>query len=608
MPVMLRRSLLFWLLVVCLPVSAAQAQDGIQVLVIANEAAPDSVQIAERYVSARKIPASQLLRLNTAFTPEIARAAFEREIERPIAAWLSAHRAQDRILFLVLTRGLPLRIAGTAGRQGTTASVDSELALLYRRLTGAVVAPNGPVANPYFLGTRSVDAARRFSHAEADIYLVTRLDGFTASDAMALVDRSLHAGSSGKFVLDAVPGTADVRFTWLARAAEALAAGGREDRVVHETTARPVRGETGVLGYASWGSNDPHLPGRHPDVAFAPGGVASLFLSSDARTFAEPPADWKPGPGTGARYAGSNQALVGDLIRLGATGVSGSVAEPYLDGTVRPDILLPAYAAGFTLAEAFYLATPFLSWQTIIVGDPLCRPFDGRAPLAGAEADPPLDPETELPAHFAARRLAALGVASKNPVLLKLLLRAESRLSGGNLRGAIDSLEAATFTDASSVDAWRALAMAEEQAGAYRRAAEAYRRVLALRKDDVIALNNLAYIVGVRENRPKEALPLATRASALAKANPIIDDTLAWLHYLLGNTEEALRLLSKASRIQPTTAEIQLHAAIVYAAAGYLSEASGALKVATQLDGTLAERSDIRELQARITSGMPAAR
>ena len=75
-----------------------------------------------------------------------------------------------------------------------------------------------------------------------------------------------------------------------------------------------------------------------------------------------------------------------DLIRAGVTGVSGNVDEPFLGGTIRPDILFPAYTSGRNLAESFYAAMPYLSWQTIIVGDPLCAPFP-RAPRTTEEID-----------------------------------------------------------------------------------------------------------------------------------------------------------------------------------------------------------------------------
>ena len=40
--------------------------------------------------------------------------------------------------------------------------------------------------------------------------------------------------------------------------------------------------------------------------------------------------------------------------------------------TPRPDLLFPAYFSGRNLAESYYLAIPALSWQNIVVGDPLC--------------------------------------------------------------------------------------------------------------------------------------------------------------------------------------------------------------------------------------------
>ena len=74
---------------------------------------------------------------------------------------------------------------------------------------------------------------------------------------------------------------------------------------------------------------------------------------------------------------------------------------------MRPEILFPAYLAGFNLVESFYLAMPHLSWQNIVIGDPLCAPFR-RASLTSAELGDALDLDTLLPAQFAARRLEQL--------------------------------------------------------------------------------------------------------------------------------------------------------------------------------------------------------
>jgi uncharacterized protein (TIGR03790 family) len=54
------------------------------------------------------------------------------------------------------------------------------------------------------------------------------------------------------------------------------------------------------------------------------------------------------------------------------TGASGHVAEPYLAFTQRPDRLFPAYYGGRNLAESYYLSIPALSWQNVVIGDPLC--------------------------------------------------------------------------------------------------------------------------------------------------------------------------------------------------------------------------------------------
>ena len=61
-----------------------------------------------------------------------------------------------------------------------------------------------------------------------------------------------------------------------------------------------------------------------------------------------------------------------DFLLEGATGASGHVFEPYLAMTPHPDMVLPAYYSGRNLAESFYLGILGLSWQNIVIGDPLC--------------------------------------------------------------------------------------------------------------------------------------------------------------------------------------------------------------------------------------------
>jgi uncharacterized protein (TIGR03790 family) len=587
----------------CVMVTAGPAypQTAANVLLIVNEASPDSMKVAARYMERRSIPESQVVRIRTATSDEVSRFGYEREIQEPIGAWLSRNAAMDRILYIVLTKGIPLRIAGTVGRTGTISSVDSELSLLYRRMTGVTVAPNGSIDNPYFLADADIKTAAHFTHAAQDIFLVTRLDGFTVADALALIDRGAAPATNGRVLLDQRASLQDAPNTWLAAAAEKLSAQGFEKRVVLEQTSRALEKEPDVIGYYSWGSNDPSIAVRNPELQFVPGAIAGMFMSSDARTMIEPPAKWRPGQKDGVEtfYRGSAQSLTADLVRAGVTGVAGQVAEPYLDSSVRPDVLFPAYLAGFSLAEAFYLSIPALSWQTVVFGDPLCSPFAKGAPSA-ADLDPPKDEETEMPLHFSKRRLAVLATKSSVTAATRQIARSESRAARGDFEGARDAAEKAVALDETFIDALRILGSTYEVLKDYPKAVGVYRKLVDRDPKDFVSLNNLAYALSVREGNPKDALPLAERANMLAPNSASVLDTLAWTRHLLGDNEGALRPAALAARAMTSSAEVQLHAAVIFAANGRLEDAAKLLKAAEQLDPTLKERPEYKQTQQKL--------
>jgi uncharacterized protein (TIGR03790 family) len=581
----------------------AAAQSAANVLVIVNDASAASRRIGDYYTQKRVIPPANVIHVTAATTEEISRATYLTTLESPIIAALSRGNLQDRILYIVLTKGVPLRITGTSGRSGMTASVDSELTLLYRKMSGTFVTLDGPVVNPYYAGARP-DVHELFTHTSHDIYLVTRLDGFTVEDAMALVDRSLAAaGTSGMIVLDQRGGAAGQGNEWLASAAARLRGMNRGDRVFLETPDARAAADLPRLGYFSWGSIDSTQTARIPPGTFAPGALASMFLSTDARTMVEPPATWKPG-GVGSMYAGSTQSLTGDLVRAGATGAAGQVAEPYLDGAVRPDILFPAYVSGLNLAEAFYRAIPSLSWQTVVLGDPLCAPFRTSG-VPVAELDPPLDPETDLPMLFSERRLRTMEPGATLAVR-KLILRSETRRTKGDLNGAIAALEAATAADANLKNALTLLGMLYEEVNQPEKARSALQRALASSPNDIIALNNLAYVIAVRDRKPAEALPLAERAFTLANGSALVADTLGWIKHLLGDDTAALPLLERAVKGSPGTLDVQLHVATVYAATGRLQDAAKALAAAKALDPAVEQREDYQAVRKRIGALRPS--
>ena len=551
--------------------AAAGVSTGRNVLVVVNGASPDSVRIGEYYAKKRAVPDDQILRL-TDLAPDptdgIDRPVFERAISAPIAAWLSRNQAQDRILFIVLTKGIPLRING-GSQPSSAASVDSELSVLYLRMTGAKVESAGPLPNPYFLGDRPISEAKPFTREAYSLYLVTRLDGFTVQDVLGLIDRGSAPSRDGRFILDEKSAFTDAGNVWLRQAAERLKALGlSDDRVLLDESGAVVTDQVDVLGYYSWGSNDHAIRQRHFGLKFKPGAIGGMFVSTDGRTFREPPQNWTLANWNDQTtwFAGSPQSLAGDLIREGITGVSGHVAEPLLGNTIRPDILFPAYVAGFSLAEAFYLAMPSVSWMTVVVGDPLCAPF-ANATTTRVE-DPPIDPATELPAVFSQRRLAAASNSSLPLEVQQKLLRADSRTLRGDEAGARSDLEAATEAAPTLLAAQILLAVKYETAGDYDAAIARYRKILSLAPDTPLALNNLAYSLAVRKGELREALPLAERARALAPQSGVIADTLGWIYFISGDAGRALPLLSEAARLEPANAEIREHLATVRAALG----------------------------------------
>jgi uncharacterized protein (TIGR03790 family) len=598
-----RRLAAIALLIVPLP---AYAQSAENVAVVINERSADSQRIGEYYARARQIPDTNVFRIQAPVDDEIDRSVFDSTIADPVGAAIKHAGLQDRLLFIVLTKGVPLRVRGTSGLEGTGASVDSELTLLYRRLTGQPAVLTGTVPNPYFLAERAIDTARPFSHREHDIYLVTRLDGFSADAAISLVDRAQAARPEGRFVLDqrATGAASRAGDEWMTRAAARLAAQGQQDRVVLETTPAAARDLTGVLGRYAWGSVDAGQRTRRSGMTFVPGAIAATLASFDARTFRAPPDEWQPVPSKSKAhwFEGSTDGLAGDLIQDGATGVSGQVGEAFLKGAIRPDILFPAYVSGFTLAEAFYLAQPVLGWQAVVVGDPLCAPFGGRRMTRG-ELEDQVDAGTGLPVAFSRRRLAVAGAANPNvpqPAIVAMV-RAIALLDTGNDPAATEALREA-LVKAPRTPGWLLqIATLFEQAGAVETAIATYRELLELQPSNVVALNNIAFALAEHAKSPAQALPFANRAVTLAPGNGLILDTVAWIEHLLGNHDRAAKLLEESLRLNPREAEIHLHAAIVYAALGARERSAKALDDALRLNPNLESRGDVRELRARIT-------
>jgi uncharacterized protein (TIGR03790 family) len=376
-----------------------------EVLVVVNGASPVSRAIGELYRAARGVPGENLCTLDLPLLDaglgdprdeRIDAAGFEARIRSPVARCLEERGLVERVRVIVTAKGVPLRIEGASVeprlllRDGATASVEAELALLFSDRLGAPGVLRTP--NPYFGSSEPFDSWP--GRGKPLRYLVARLDAYPspvdpASGApRAIVDLLARARAPASaprpVVVDEDPalgfGLAAGNVLLLRPTAAALRVLGIP--VLHETTAAPAADGERLGGLASWGSNASEalarpgppffgaISGRVFPGRFVAGALAVALVSTDGRSFAAPP-----------RYG---QSLAADLLALGAAGAAAHVAEPTLSGVARPYLFLREHALGATAAEAFYRSVPYLGWTNVFVGDPLALPAH---PLPARPAD-----------------------------------------------------------------------------------------------------------------------------------------------------------------------------------------------------------------------------
>lgn len=344
-----------------------------EVLVVWNSKAPENKPIADRYVQARGIPKVNVLAISCATTENIRREEYLSDILKPVSHYIDYKNL--KINYILLIRGVPIRIDNNEGY-----SVDAFLMVdAYKSrwehpldpfpfpkidAQGNVEVDNSKlqkVVSPFF------NKKVHFNSSTFKMYLATRLDGYTVKDAMNLVDNSVRAQpSKGIFLLDSSPGRATGSFGQIQATLDSAAKylEGKKFTVAYDQRDEFIGRTSGLMGYASWGSNDGAFNAdAYRSLGFRPGAIAETFVSTSGRTF---------------RPTSGGQSLIADLISQGVTGVKGYVSEPFTMALAHVDILFRAYTSGYNLAESFYMASPLLKWKDVVIGDPLSNPYAGK--------------------------------------------------------------------------------------------------------------------------------------------------------------------------------------------------------------------------------------
>jgi len=368
-----------WVLSINAP--AAEQPLAQSTIVLYNKAVADSVELAKFYAEKRGIAPDHVIGLTCSTEEEISREEYDTTIADPLREifkqrhWWTLNESGKQspvvtasaIHFVAAIKGIPLKIRSIPAYPGdqprpvpigsrNEASVDSELAVLAlhsRQISGAT-------QNPYF---RSFRAISDFN--DPTLLLVCRLDAPAAATVRALIADAIateKTGLWGRAYVDAanknVAGLA-AGDEWLAEIVGQLHKVGIP--VVYEDTPAlfpDVYPTTDCALYYGWYAGTVAGPFARPDFRFVAGAIAVHIHSFSASTLRDENANW-----------------VGPLVSKGAAASLGNVYEPYLQLTSHLDIFNNRLLHGFTFAESAYMSIPALSWMSVMVGDPLYRPY-----------------------------------------------------------------------------------------------------------------------------------------------------------------------------------------------------------------------------------------
>lgn len=344
----------------CLVPAVARAGGGPQnVLVVIDEAVPDSVTIGEYYAAARDIPEGNILRLNSPQLGDFSEVL--NNLGTPIKDYCVAEGIEDQIDYVVLTKGIPYTFSGMR---------DSVSSILYSEAThtwsGTCDEGVAATENPYFRKAQFFDYNEQYAKGSIPLRnrrLVMMLSELTPGGAMINIDAGVASDESDPagtvYFFSAVPGVAVPRL-W-----------------PRHSFIPNTRASLTSLGVASEhfvvSSEDDANLFNAPDVmGYLTGAVSVEFVSNTYLAGAV--ADHLTSFGGDLLDAGGQMSIL-EFTDAGVTGSSGTVTEPcnFPSKFVNP-ILYERYAAGFNLAETMWMSLD-QPWQTMMVGDPLAQPW-----------------------------------------------------------------------------------------------------------------------------------------------------------------------------------------------------------------------------------------
>ena len=252
------------------------------------------------------------------------------------------------------------------------ASVDSELSLLWYDFGEYSLSNRKP--NPLFAwypGNKTVKPSATRSYSP--ILMVSRIDAPTAELAKQMVENVLsteESGLAGNAYIDArgMISGGDLSYGDYDESLRSLAT------FLEKHTAYPVHLENtdrrfsrigeapSVAIYAGW-----YRYRQYEDAfTFNPGAIGYHIASGEAISLHHP----------------NESGWCKNALERGITVTLGPTNEPYLDSFPKPSALFGLLLTGrYSIVEAYYLTTRYVSWRMTLIGDPLYNPWKNK-PLA----------------------------------------------------------------------------------------------------------------------------------------------------------------------------------------------------------------------------------
>lgn len=399
----------------------AAALEPNEILLIANTDQAASMKLARYYCEKRGVPSGNIIpvSLGTQLRDSIGRGDYEKRLAGPIRRTFATRDDLGHIECLVTTYGVPFKV----GRRDPLSGFDAQLKQLRQSLQEqndavAQLEKDGQANTPAWQERRAramqiqmdidrIEGKETDASVDSELamvlsgpyelhrwqpnlwptpgphpfktLMVCRLDGPSYNIAKGLIDKALAAeakGLKGSACFDSRGLKGDGIYSYYDQSLRDLA------RLTQLWTGMTVREEqTEALFepgscpqtalYCGWYSLQKYVDA----FDFVDGAVGYHIASFEAAALRDPKSlQWCPA-----------------MLQDGITATLGPVNEPYLFAFPEPSAFFGALYDGRCLVEAYFLTERFTSWQMVLIGDPLYKPFKAKpaAPQPQAKTDSP---------------------------------------------------------------------------------------------------------------------------------------------------------------------------------------------------------------------------